>query len=132
MMTMPSALAVLRSASDSLQLAAAALAVSVLLFGFVAVAVKGRQAIEAGIRAIAEVRMNLAFYFFDALFVAPGLTILIAALTLAISGTLFRAEHSSGPGLGARPHSLQSYSSATSCRTGGIGLNTRPGSGRLT
>ena len=48
MMTMPSALAVLRSASDSLQLAAAALAVSVLLFGFVAVAVKGRQAIEAG------------------------------------------------------------------------------------
>ena len=86
MMTMPSALAVLRSASDSLQLAAAALAVSVLLFGFVAVAVKGRQAIEAGIRAIAEVRMNLAFYFFDALFVAPGLTIAIAALTLAISG----------------------------------------------
>lgn len=82
-MTMTSGLALLRSAIDALQLAAAALAVSVLLFGVVTLSVKGRQAIEAGMRAIAEVRMNLAFYFFDALFVAPGLTIAITALTLA-------------------------------------------------
>jgi sterol desaturase/sphingolipid hydroxylase (fatty acid hydroxylase superfamily) len=82
---MMSGLAILRSALDSLQLAAAALAISVLLFGCIALAVKGRQAIEAGMRAVAEVRMNLAFYFFDALFVAPGLTIAITALTLAVS-----------------------------------------------
>src|SRR4051812_24788150 len=76
---------ILRSALDSLQLAAAALAISVLLFGVIALAVKGRQAIDAGLRAIAEVRMNLGFYFFDALFVAPGLTVAITAMTLAIS-----------------------------------------------
>ena len=60
--------AVLSDAWLALQVAAVALAISVLLFGFIALCVKGREAVEAGIRAIAEVRLNLAFYFFDALF----------------------------------------------------------------
>jgi sterol desaturase/sphingolipid hydroxylase (fatty acid hydroxylase superfamily) len=72
-------------AFESLQLAAVALAISVLLFGFIALAVKGREAIEAAFRAIVEVRMNLAFYFFDALFVAPILTVLIAGLRFLMS-----------------------------------------------
>jgi sterol desaturase/sphingolipid hydroxylase (fatty acid hydroxylase superfamily) len=72
-------------AFDALRLAAAALAISVLVFGLIALLVKGRQAIDAGFRAIAEVRMNLAFYFFDALLVAPVLTIIIAGLTHFIS-----------------------------------------------
>ena len=68
---------------DALQLALAALAISVLIFGFIALAVKGREAMDAAFRAIVEVRLNLAFYFFDALFVAPILTVLITALRLA-------------------------------------------------
>ena len=70
---------------DALQLALAALAISVLIFGFIALAVKGREALDAAFRAIVEVRLNLAFYFFDALFVAPILTVLITALRLAVT-----------------------------------------------
>ena len=70
---------------DALQLALAALAISVLIFGCIALVVKGREAMDAAFRAIVEVRLNLAFYFFDALFVAPILTVLITALRWAVT-----------------------------------------------
>lgn len=76
---------ILLSAFESLKVALAVLAISVLFFGIVTLAVKGREAIDAAFRAIAEVRLNLAFYFFDALFVAPVLSVVIAGLTYVMS-----------------------------------------------
>ena len=80
--------AVLSDAFLALRVAAAALAFSVLAFGFLALALKGRAAIDAAFRAVAEVRLNLAFYFFDALFVAPILTVIIAGLRFVITAVL--------------------------------------------
>jgi len=77
--------AVLSDAFLALRVAAAALAVSVLLFGLLALALKGRAAIDAAFRAVAEVRLNLAFYFFDALLVAPIVTVIIAGLRFVIT-----------------------------------------------
>jgi sterol desaturase/sphingolipid hydroxylase (fatty acid hydroxylase superfamily) len=71
---------VFKDAFEALRIAAAVLAISVLAFGLIALLVKGVEAVEAGIRAVAEVRLNLAFYFFDALFVAPVLTVLVALI----------------------------------------------------
>ena len=82
---MSGTVAILADAFLALRLAAAALAISVLVFGVIALVVKGREAVEAGIRAIAEVRMNVAFYFFDALFVAPVLSVMIAGLRYAMA-----------------------------------------------
>ena len=82
---MPGIAAVLADAFFALRVAAAALAISVLLFGLIALVLKGREAIDAAFRAIAEVRLNLAFYFFDALFVAPVLTVVIAGLRWGIA-----------------------------------------------
>ena len=76
---------ILRDALSALRIAAAVLAISVLIFGFIALVVKGREAMEAAIRAVAEVRLNLAFYFFDALFVAPLLTVLIAGVRFVVT-----------------------------------------------
>ena len=75
---------ILRDAFDALRLAAAALAISVLAFGLIALLVKGREAFDAAARAVAEVRLNLAFYFFDAIFVAPVLTVMIVAIRSVI------------------------------------------------
>jgi sterol desaturase/sphingolipid hydroxylase (fatty acid hydroxylase superfamily) len=75
---------ILRDALDALRLGAAALAISVLIFGVIALLVKGREAWKAAERAITEVRVNLAFYFFDAVFVAPLLTVMIAAIRVVI------------------------------------------------
>lgn len=76
---------ILMDAFEALRLAAAALAISVLLFGFIALVAKGREAFEAAMRAIVEVRLNLAFYFFDGLFVAPLLGVMIAFIRAFIS-----------------------------------------------
>lgn len=76
---------ILRDAFASLRIAAAFLAISVLFFGFVALVVKGREALNAAVRAVAEVRLNLAFYFLDALFVVPVVTILVATLRFVVS-----------------------------------------------
>jgi sterol desaturase/sphingolipid hydroxylase (fatty acid hydroxylase superfamily) len=81
---MPDSAQILREAGEALQLAAAALAISVLAFGMIALLVKGREAFDAANRAVAEVRLNLGFYFFDALFVAPGLSVMIVALRALI------------------------------------------------
>jgi sterol desaturase/sphingolipid hydroxylase (fatty acid hydroxylase superfamily) len=82
---MPDSVSLLRDAFDALQLAAAALAMSVLAFGIIALVVKGREAFEAASRAAAEVKLNLGFYFFDALFVAPLLSVMIAAIRAVIA-----------------------------------------------
>ena len=76
---------ILRDAFASLQLAAAFLAISVLFFGFIALLVKGREAVNAAIRAVAEVRLNLAFYFLDALFVVPVVSVLVATLRYVVT-----------------------------------------------
>jgi sterol desaturase/sphingolipid hydroxylase (fatty acid hydroxylase superfamily) len=81
---MPENIGLITSAFEALQLAAAALAISVLAFGVITIAVKGREAFDAAARAIAEVRLNLGFYFFDALFVAPVLAVMIAAINTVI------------------------------------------------
>jgi sterol desaturase/sphingolipid hydroxylase (fatty acid hydroxylase superfamily) len=77
-------LGILGDAVNALRLALATLAISVLIFGFVALVLKGREAWKAAERAISEVRVNLGFYFFDALFVAPFLTVVIAAIRALI------------------------------------------------
>ena len=82
---MSDSLRILLNAFDALRLAAAALAISVLAFGFIALLVKGREAFEAGMRAILEVKLNLAFYFFDALFVAPLLSVMIALIQALVA-----------------------------------------------
>jgi sterol desaturase/sphingolipid hydroxylase (fatty acid hydroxylase superfamily) len=76
---------ILQDAFNALRVAAAVLAISVLAFGLFAILLKGREAFAAAERAIAEIRVNLAFYFFDALFVAPGLTVMIAVIRSAIA-----------------------------------------------
>ena len=76
---------ILLDAFASLRLAAAFLAISVLFFGFVALVVKGREAVNAAIRAVAEVRLNLAFYFLDALFVVPVLAVMVATLRFVVT-----------------------------------------------
>ena len=76
---------ILQDAFNALRVAAAVLAISVLAFGLFAILLKGREAFAAAERAIAEIRLNLAFYFFDALFVAPGLTVMIAVIRAAIA-----------------------------------------------
>src|SRR5215203_4621207 len=78
-------LIIIRDAFEALRIAAGVLAISVLAFGAIAFAVKGGEAFEAAIRAVAEVRVNLAFYFFDALFVAPILTVLVALIRSLVS-----------------------------------------------
>jgi sterol desaturase/sphingolipid hydroxylase (fatty acid hydroxylase superfamily) len=64
----------------SLRIAAELLAYSALYFGFIALLVKGREAIDAARRAVAEVRFNLALYFLDTVFVAPMLAIAVTVI----------------------------------------------------
>ena len=82
---MPDNLGIFRDALEALELAAAALAMSVLAFGVITLAVKGREAFDAAARAVVEIRLNLGFYFFDAVFVAPILTVMIAAIRAMIA-----------------------------------------------
>jgi sterol desaturase/sphingolipid hydroxylase (fatty acid hydroxylase superfamily) len=78
-------LAILRDGFEALQLAFAFLAISVLAFGLITIAVKGREAFAAAERAVVEVRLNLGFYFFDAMFIAPGLALLITWVRASIT-----------------------------------------------
>ena len=45
---------------------------------------RARRPSRRPVRAVAEVRLNLSFYFFDALFVAPVLTVLIAGVQFLV------------------------------------------------
>jgi sterol desaturase/sphingolipid hydroxylase (fatty acid hydroxylase superfamily) len=64
----------------SLRIAAELLAYSALYFGFIALVIKGREAIDAARRAIAEIRFNLTLYFLDAVLVAPLLAIAVTII----------------------------------------------------
>src|SRR6266566_4203009 len=72
----------LQSLTDATQL----LAISIALFTVIVFIVKGREMIALGRRAIAEVRLNLWWYFLDAIFVAPVIALIVAALRAGVSG----------------------------------------------
>jgi sterol desaturase/sphingolipid hydroxylase (fatty acid hydroxylase superfamily) len=72
----------LQSLTDAAQL----LAISVAFFCLIVFVVKGREMVALGKRAVAEVRLNLSWYFLDALFVAPVIAVLVAAIQAAVTG----------------------------------------------
>lgn len=65
---------------ESLTTAAALLASPALAFASLALAVKGREALALGRRVLAEIRLNLAWYFLDALTVGPVLAVAAAGV----------------------------------------------------
>lgn len=69
---------------QSLRIAIEILAYSALYFGFIALVVKGREAIDAARRAAAEVRFNLTLYVLDTVFVAPILAIAVTVIRSVI------------------------------------------------
>src|SRR5437667_11888932 len=72
----------LQSLTDAAQL----LAISLVFFTIIVFIVKGRETIALGRRAVAEVRLNLSWYFLDAMFVAPVIALLVAAIRAAVAG----------------------------------------------
>ncbi len=75
----------IRETLQSLTDAAQLLAISVALFTAIVFIAKGREMVALGKRAIAEVRLNLSWYFLDAVFVAPVVALAVAAIRLAVS-----------------------------------------------
>jgi sterol desaturase/sphingolipid hydroxylase (fatty acid hydroxylase superfamily) len=73
-------------AVKSLRIAAELLAYSTVFFGFIALLVKGREAIDAARRAVAEVRFNLTLYLLDAVFVAPVLAVAVTVIRSVVKG----------------------------------------------
>ena len=65
-----------------LQTAAGVLFVSAIIFTTLALCLKGEEAIRAGRRAMAEVRLNLSWYVFDLVCVAPLLVMAVGAIRL--------------------------------------------------
>jgi len=65
---------------ESLWTAVRLLAASALVFGAIALATKRGEAVEAGRRALHEIRINLSLYFLDALLVAPAIAVLVALI----------------------------------------------------
>lgn len=74
-----------RAAGTSLWRAAQLFVVSALVFAWIALIVKGREAIKAGERAMKQVRINLAIYVLDALFVAPLAAVVIQLIRVGVS-----------------------------------------------
>jgi sterol desaturase/sphingolipid hydroxylase (fatty acid hydroxylase superfamily) len=68
------------AAAESLWMAAQILLLSALAFAWIALVVKGREAIRAARRAAAEARVNLSLHVFDVLFVAPVVALLIQGM----------------------------------------------------
>ncbi|MBC7815267.1 MAG: sterol desaturase family protein [Planctomycetaceae bacterium] len=56
------------------------LLLAAVAFCFLAVLVKGKEALAAGLRAAKEIRVNLSLYFFDAVCVAPIIALLVAVV----------------------------------------------------
>jgi sterol desaturase/sphingolipid hydroxylase (fatty acid hydroxylase superfamily) len=79
------ATSLLLSAARSLRIAIELLALSAAGFGFLALLVKGAEAIQAFRRAATELRVNLGLYLFDAIFIAPVLAVLIALTRQAVA-----------------------------------------------
>ena len=124
---------ILQDAFQALRLAAAVLAISVLAFGLIALILKRGEAFEAAFRAVAEIRLNLAFYFFDALFVAPILSVMIAAIRSVIAETsMMIVSPSVWQTVGLPVTLFAVLFIGDFIRTGGTGLSTLDGSGRLT
>ncbi len=67
----------IRSAGQSLWEAVLVLLMAAVAFCFLAVLVKGKEAIAAGLRAAKEIRVNLSLYFFDAVFITPIIALLV-------------------------------------------------------
>ncbi len=65
------------SAGQSLWDAVLVLLLAAVCFCLLAVIVKGKEALAAGKRAAAEIRVNLSLYFFDAVCVAPLIALLV-------------------------------------------------------
>lgn len=73
-----------RSLGASLWIAAQMLLISAAAFGYLALLVKGKEALWAARRAAREIRLNLGIYFLDALFVGPVVGILVAAIRFVV------------------------------------------------
>lgn len=74
------------SAAQSLWEASRVLFSGAALFCSLAVIIKGKEAVSAGIRAAREIRVNLSLYFFDAVCVAPIIALLIEAVQRTVRG----------------------------------------------
>jgi sterol desaturase/sphingolipid hydroxylase (fatty acid hydroxylase superfamily) len=75
----------LGEAFQSLGGAAQLLAYSTILFTIIVLAVKGRAAIAAGRRALPEIRLNLWWYFLDAVFVAPVVGLAVTLIQAVVT-----------------------------------------------
>jgi sterol desaturase/sphingolipid hydroxylase (fatty acid hydroxylase superfamily) len=64
---------------QSLRVASELLIYSAVAYVFLALLVKGRKAFGLAKRAMPEIRLNLAWYFFDALFIAPVIALAVAS-----------------------------------------------------
>jgi len=64
----------------SLRIAGELLLLSGLVFSLIALVFKGREAIAAGRRAFREIRLNLSFYVFDVLLIAPFVGLVVTGL----------------------------------------------------
>jgi sterol desaturase/sphingolipid hydroxylase (fatty acid hydroxylase superfamily) len=74
-----------QSAVVSTWTAAQLLGLSALMFGALALLVKGDEAIAAARRAAREIRLNLSLYFIDAILVGPVLAVLVALLRTGLT-----------------------------------------------
>lgn len=72
-------------AVKSLSIAIELFAYSAIFFGFIALVVKGREAIDAARRAVNEIRFNLTLYLLDAVFIAPVLAIAVVFIRAAVT-----------------------------------------------
>src|SRR5439155_2611341 len=72
-------------AVKSLSIAIELFAYSAIFFGFIAIVVKGREAIDAARRAVNEIRFNLTLYLLDAVFIAPILAIAVVFIRAAVT-----------------------------------------------
>ena len=85
----------IRSVGESLWTAAEMLLISAAAFGYLALLVKGKEALAAARRAAREIRLNLGIYFLDVLFVGPVVGILVAAIRFLIGHSPFTVLHES-------------------------------------
>ena len=77
---------VLLSAAQSLWVATQILFLSAVLFGSLAVLLKGDEAFAAARRAVVELRINLGLSAFDALLIGPAIGVLVQVLRRIVSG----------------------------------------------
>lgn len=73
---------------DSLRIAGELFVLSAFLFALIALLVKGPHAIAAARRGLQSLRLNLSFYLFDVLFIAP----FIGLLVTGVRGTVDRFD----------------------------------------